>query len=104
LTDACTKLRTSLSTASRRLKEGRTPEQAFGLEPIKKRTSDSRRQPVAFEHERRGYEYNSKREAARAHGVPEKKLYRRLNDGWPIQEALELVKKSRSGQKRSVRT
>ena len=104
LTDACTKWRTPLSTASRRLKEGRTPEQAFGLEPIKKRTSDSRRQPIAFEHKGRMYEYNSKRAAARAHGVPEKKLYRRLNDGWPIQEALELVKKARSGQKRSVRT
>jgi group I intron endonuclease len=104
LTDASTKLRTPLSTASRRLKEGRTPEQAFGLEPIKKRTSDSRRQPIAFEHAGRRYEYNSKRDAARAHGVPEKQLYRRLKDRWPIQEALNLVKKARRGQKRSVRT
>ncbi len=104
LTDASTKLRTPLSTASRRLKEGRTPEEAFGLEPIKKRTSDSRRQRVAFEHEGRRYEYASKRAAAIAHGIPEKKLYRRLNDGWPIQEALELDKKPRGGQKRPVRT
>lgn len=102
LTEACRHFGVAPSTVSRWLKKG-TPDQAFGLAPRPKRHADSRRQPVAFKCKGRQYKYKSKREAAGAHGVPEKKLYRRLNSGWLIQEALEIVQRPGAVQRKPVR-
>lgn len=81
-----------LTTASRWLSKV-TPEQAFGLEERPSRRSQSRSQPLRFTYNRKKYFYPSKRAAAEVHGVGEKLLYRRLNDGWSPAEALNLTKR-----------
>jgi len=90
-----------LSSASRWLKKG-TPEQAFGLAP-KPRRKSSRGNPLDFTHDGHEYHYPSLRAAAEDHGVPEKKLQRRLKDDWSILEALELVERPGAEQKKPVR-
>lgn len=101
-TEAARHFGVPVSTVSRWLKKG-SPEQAFGLTPRPKRNSDSRRQPVHFRHNGNAYTYQSKRDAATAHRISEKKLYRRLNSGWPIQEALGLVKRPGAQQAKPLR-
>lgn len=101
-TEAARHFGVPVSTVSRWLKRG-TPEQAFGLSPRPKRHSDSRRQPVHFRHNGKTYTYQSKRDAAKAHGISEKKLYRRLNSGWTIQEALGLVERPGAQQAKPLR-
>jgi hypothetical protein len=101
-TEAARHFGVPVSTVSRWLKRG-TPEQALGLSPRPKRHADSRRQPVVFTHNGRAYTYKSKRAAAKAHRIPEKKLYRRLNSGWRIQEALGLVRRPGADQKKPLR-
>lgn len=90
-----------LSSASRWLKKG-TPEQAFGLAPKPKRRS-SRGNPLNFTHDGHEYHYPSLKAAAEDHGVPEKKLQRRLKDDWSILEALDLVERPGAEQKKPVR-
>lgn len=101
ITAACEHYGIPLSSASRWLQKG-TPEQAFGLEPKPKRRS-AKGHPVQFTHGGREYRYPSLRAAAEDLGVQEKKLQRRLKDGWPLPQALGLEKKPGAEQSKPLR-
>jgi group I intron endonuclease len=100
MTEASEAFGVPLSSASRWLTKG-TPEQAFRLQPKPPRRS-TRGQAINFSHSGIQNQYDSIRAAAKAHGVPEKKIQRRLKTGWSIEQALGLVARPSADQRKPV--
>ena len=87
LKDACDYFDVGYQVARYRLRKKWTMEQVFELEPAPENLSKSAPQKIEF----RGTIYHSISALADAFEIEERNLARRLNQGWSLEEALELV-------------
>ncbi len=88
LAEAAEHFNVSLQTAARRLREGSSPEQAFGLEHREHaKWPDHRGKPFVTS----AGTFRTVRDAAAHFGIGQGTLAKRLRDGWPPDEAVELA-------------